>query len=103
MTIPTLDQVHYRTVQPQPRPGRDDPPTPCSLAPDAWADPDREAEAIAGCRACSILRRCHAWALGLSQAQEVGGVVAGMTARTRAAIRNSERAKRRRRKGDAGE
>ncbi|WP_141575943.1 WhiB family transcriptional regulator [Actinomadura sp. WMMA1423] len=92
MTIPTLDKVHYRTSHRQPRPGRDDPPTPCSLNSAAWADPDRELEAMAGCRTCPILRACHTWVLGLTATQDAGGVVAAMTARTRRAIRSSERA-----------
>ncbi|MFI0406631.1 WhiB family transcriptional regulator [Actinomadura sp. 3N508] len=92
MTIPTLDKIHYRSVRPQPRPGPDAPPAPCSLTPDFWCVRGREDEAMAGCRRCPILRDCHAWVLGLAQAQDSGGVVAAMTARTRAAIRNSDRA-----------
>lgn len=106
--IPTLDRMHYRSARPQPRPAPDDPPTPCSLTPDAWIDPDREDEAMAGCRACPILRDCHAWVLGLSAPQDVGGVVAAMTAKTRSSIRYSERAvamheRRRGRTGGADE
>jgi hypothetical protein len=98
--------MHYRSAHRQPRPGRDDPPTPCSLNLDVWADRDREREALAGCRPCPILRACHAWVLGLSPTQDVGGVVAAMTASTRRSIRNSERAvamhERRRRREEGG-
>ncbi|WP_372492431.1 WhiB family transcriptional regulator [Actinomadura litoris] len=95
--IPALDRTHYRTARLQPRPGPDDPPTPCSLTPGIWAAQGRENEAMAGCRGCPILQRCHAWVLSLTEAQDVGGVVAAMTAKTRLAIRRSDRAATRRR------
>ncbi|MBO2461136.1 hypothetical protein J4709_26485 [Actinomadura sp. LCR2-06] len=58
---------------------------------------------MAGCRGCSILRSCHTWVLGLTEAQDGGGVVAAMTAETRAAIRRNDSAAARHQRGRSRE
>ena len=50
-------------------------------------DPKREAEAMAICASCPVLRECHGWALR----NAVAGVAGGMTSATRTAWRRANK------------